>query len=146
MRTIVVGYDDSDASKRALDRAIEEAKGAGGRIFIVSVVELPLNPEGPQNYGTLDDSPAVSLPLVVPPELEPVKAHAEERLAAARVPAEFFWAAGDPAREIVDAARDNKASLVVLGEHHHSLLGRLFGTDVAATVEHELDAQVIVVE
>ena len=144
-RTIVVGYDDKEPAKRALERALEEAN-AGDRLVVVSILELPLNPEGPQNYGTLDDSPARMIPLVVPAELEPVQAHAEERVAAAGVPATFFWAAGEPANEIVEAARDNKASLVVVGTHHHSLLGRLFGNDVAAEIERELGSAVIVVE
>lgn len=144
--TIVVGYDDREPAKRALERAIEEAKSSGRRLVIVSIVEMPLNPEGPQNFGTLDDSPARMIPLVVPPELEPVQAHAEERIAATGVRAEFVWAVGDPAREIIDAARDHNASLVVLGSHHHSLLGRLVGADVAAQVERELGASVIVVE
>jgi nucleotide-binding universal stress UspA family protein len=144
--TIVVGYDDKEPANRALDRAIEEAKSSGGELVVVSVVEMPLNPEGPQNFGTLDDSPARMIPLVVPPELEPVQAHAEERLASAGVRAEFVWAVGDPANEIVHAARERKASVVVLGSHHHSLLGRFFGADVAAGVEREVGAGVIVVE
>jgi nucleotide-binding universal stress UspA family protein len=144
--TIVVGYDDNDAAKRALERGIEEARSTDGRLVVVSVVDLPLNPEGPQPFGALDDSPARTIPLVVPPELEPLQAQAEEKIAAAGVTGEFFWAVGDPAREIVEAARDRNASLVVLGAHHHSALGRLFGADVAAKVEHELGAGVIVVE
>jgi nucleotide-binding universal stress UspA family protein len=144
--TIVVGYDDKEPAKRALERAIQEAKESGGRLVVVSVVEMPLNPEGPQNFGTLDDSPARMIPLVVPPELEPVQEHAAERIAAEGVDAEFFWAVGDPAQEIADAAREHNASTVVVGEHHHSLLGRLWRLDVAAEVERELGARVIVVE
>jgi nucleotide-binding universal stress UspA family protein len=144
--TIVVGYDDTDAAQRALERGIEEAKSSGGELAVVSVVDLPLNPEGPQSFGALDDSPARMIPLVVPPELEPLQARAENRMAAAGVTREFVWAVGDPAREIVDAARDRSASLVVLGSHHHSALGRLFGADVAAKVEHELGAAVVVVD
>lgn len=142
----MVGYDDKEPAKRALERAIEEAKSSGGRLVVVSIVEMPLDPEGPQNFGTLDDSPARMIPLVVPPELESVQAHAEERIVSAGLRAEFVWAVGDPARQIVDVARDRKASLVLLGSHHHSLLGRLFGADVAADVERELGARLIVVE
>ena len=45
---IVVGYDDEDAAKRALDRALDEAKANGTGLVVVSVVELPLDPEGPR--------------------------------------------------------------------------------------------------
>ena len=38
-------------------RAIEEARDSGRQLVVVAVLEMPLNPEGPQNFGTLDDSP-----------------------------------------------------------------------------------------
>jgi nucleotide-binding universal stress UspA family protein len=144
--TIVVGYDDKEPARRALERAIEEAKRSGDELVVVSVLELPFNPEGPQNFGTLDDSPPPMIPPVVPPELESVQAHAEELVASAGVRAELVWAVGEPAKEIVEAARDRNASLVVVGSHHHSLLGRLFGNDVAAEVERKLGSRVVSVE
>ncbi len=143
---IVVGYDDEDAAKRALDRALDEAKSAGTGLVVVSVVELPLDPEGPQNFGTLDDSPARMIPLVVPDELEPVIAHARQRVAAEGVFADFLWAAGDPANVLVDVARDRSASLVVVGSHHHGFLAKLVGSDVAAEVKRHAGADVLVVE
>jgi nucleotide-binding universal stress UspA family protein len=144
--TIVVGYDDEDAAKRALDRALEEANASRAELVVVTVVELPLDPEGPQSFGTLDDSPARMIPLVVPEELEPVLAHARERVAAAGVKADFLWAAGDPASVLVDVARDRQASLVVVGSHHHSFLAKLVGLDVAAEVKRHAGADVLVVE
>jgi nucleotide-binding universal stress UspA family protein len=93
-KTIVVGYDDKEPAKRALERAIAEAKESGGTLVVVTVVEFPLDPEGPQSFGALDDSPARMIPLVVPPELEPVLAHARGRVAAESVQADFLWAAG----------------------------------------------------
>jgi nucleotide-binding universal stress UspA family protein len=143
---IVVGYDDEGAAKRALDRALDEAKANGAQVVVVAVVELPLDPEGPQNFGTLDDSPARMIPLVVPEELEPVLAHARERVAAEGVSADFLWAAGDPANVLVDVARDRGASLVVVGTHHHGFLSKLVGNDVAAEVKRHAGADVLVVE
>jgi nucleotide-binding universal stress UspA family protein len=55
-----------------------------------------------------------------------------------------MWAAGEPGNAIVEAARDAKVDTVVLGEHHHSFLAGLFGSDVAAAVERELGSAVIV--
>jgi hypothetical protein len=49
-------------------------KDSGGTLVVVTVVELPLDPDGPQSFGTLDDSPTRMIPLVAPTELEPVLA------------------------------------------------------------------------
>jgi nucleotide-binding universal stress UspA family protein len=144
--TIVVGYDDSESSQRALERALAEAKTSGWELIIVSVVEMPFDPEGPQNFGTLDDSPARMIPLVLPPELEPVIARAKDRAAEEGIEADYLWAVGDPATVIVDAARERKASLVVLGSHHHGFMSKLFGVDVAAEVKRELGADAVVVD
>ena len=146
MSTIVVGYDDEDAAKRALERALQEAKGSRAKLVVVSVVELPLDPEGPRNFGTLDDGPARAIPRVVPDDLEPVLAHARARVAAEGVAADFLWAAGDPANVLVDVARDRRASLVVVGRHHHGFLANLVGSDVAAEVKRHAGADVLVVD
>ena len=131
--TIVVGYDGAERSSKALDRAIDEAREDGAKLVVVAVAEMPLNPEGPQNFGTLDDSPARMIPLVEPPELEPVLAEAKERVESAGLTGEYMWAAGDPANEIVEVAKDRKAALIVIGSHHHSLFARLLGATPAAT-------------
>lgn len=145
MAAIVVGYDDKKPAQHALERALDEAKEAHARLVVVSVLEMPLDPEGPQNFGTLDDSPARMIPLVLPPDLEPVVAHARERVADEGVTAEFLWAAGDPGQVIIEVARDRQASLVVLGEHHHGLFAKLAGADVADEVKRGSGADVVVV-
>jgi nucleotide-binding universal stress UspA family protein len=145
-KTIVVGYDGGDAAARALDRAIDEARGSDAELVVVAVEAMPLSPEGPQNFGTLDDSPATMIPLVQPPELEPVFAAARERIDAAGVRADYVWAAGEPAREIIDTARDRGAATIVVGSHHHGLFGRLLGADVAGEIRREAGCEVVVVE
>lgn len=144
--TIVVGYDGEKAAQHALDRAIDEARGSGAHLVIVAVAEMPFNPEGPQSFGALDDTPAKMIPLVEPPELEPVLGDARRRIEAAGLSADYVWAAGNAARAIVDVARDRHAALVVVGSHHHGLLGRLLGEDVAAGVRDEAGCEVLVVE
>jgi nucleotide-binding universal stress UspA family protein len=146
MRTIVVGYDGEDAATRALERAIEDAHASRGRIVVVAVSEMPLNPEGPQNFGTLDDTPARMIPLVEPPELGPIFTKARALLEAARVKGDYVWAAGDAADAIIGTARERHADVVMLGAHHHGLLTRLFGTDVASEVERNVGCEVVVVD
>jgi nucleotide-binding universal stress UspA family protein len=143
---IVVGYDGSKASSKALDRAIDEAQARRAGLIVVAVEEMPLNPEGPQNFGTLDDTPARMIPLVQPPELEPVLAGAKQRIEAAGLTADYTWAAGEPASAIVGTARDRGAQLIVVGSHHHGLLSRVLGPDVATQVKRDAGCDVILAD
>jgi nucleotide-binding universal stress UspA family protein len=143
--TILVGYDAHAAAERALDRAIQEARTRDGQLVVLAVAKMPLDPQGPQNFGTLDDAPLEGLPSAPPPEQEQALAAARRKVAEAAIPAQYLWTAGDPSASIVHVARDKRASLVVLGEHHHSLFGGLFGTDVAKNVAGELGPETIVV-
>ena len=143
--TIVIGFDDSEGTERALDHAIAEAGASGDRLVVLSVFEALLDPEGPQNFGNLNES-AQMIPLVEPAELEPILAKARARVEAAGLDADYVWAVGNPADKIAATARDRKARLVVLAAHHHGFFGRLLGTDVATEVERELGTSVVVVD
>lgn len=107
---------------------------------------MPLDPNAPRNFGTLGDGPAARMPAGLPPELEPVVAHAHDRVAAAGLRADFLWAAGDPAEVIIEVAQERNASLIVLGEHHHSLFAALVGADVPGEVKRRSGADVLVVD
>jgi nucleotide-binding universal stress UspA family protein len=144
VRRILVGFDDSDAARRALDRGIAEARERNARLVVLSVFEVPLDPQVDRFFGTLDDiADWEGKPIAPPPELVGLLGEARDRVETAGLQADFMWAAGEPGRAIVDAARDAKAEAVVLGEHHHGFLAGLFGADVAAEVRKELDAAVI---
>jgi nucleotide-binding universal stress UspA family protein len=142
---ILVGYDSAPAAERALDRAIEEAKGQGAKLIVLAVVDLP-PVGGPMDVGTLFETPALALPPIPPPAQKRVLDEARERVDAAGVDAEYVSAAGDPATAIIEVARERGASLVVLGRVHHSWLGRAFGADVAFTVQKLLGAKTVLVD
>ena len=143
--TILIGYDASEGADRALDRAISEATSSADTLVVLAVYEMLLDPEGPQSFGNLNET-AEMMPLVEPPELEPILARARERVEAAGLEADYIWAVGNPADKIAATARDRETRLVILASHHHGFLGRLLGTDVAAEVERELGSTVLVVE
>ncbi len=82
--TIVVGYDGEEPAARALDRAIEEARVRHAKLLVVSVAEMPFNPEGPQNFGS-SAGPHDMMPLVEPAELEPVLEQARMKIEAAGI-------------------------------------------------------------
>lgn len=142
---VLVGFDDSAAARRALDRGIAEAQARQARLVVLSVFEVPLDPQVDRFFGTLDDiADWEGKPIAPPPELVGLLAEARDEVEGHGLQAEFMWAAGEPGNAIVEAARDAKVDTVVLGEHHHSFLAGLFGSDVAAAVERELGSTVIV--
>jgi nucleotide-binding universal stress UspA family protein len=144
VRRILVGYDGSEGGRRALDRAITEARQSRGQITVLSVVDIPLNLDVPRNFGTLDDiSDNEGAELSPPPEVVEHLTEARERLAAAGFDAELAWAAGEPARKIVETAQRSGADVIVLGEHHHGFLADLFGANVDAEVQREAGCDVI---
>jgi nucleotide-binding universal stress UspA family protein len=142
---VLVGFDDSAAARRALDRGIAEARARKARLIVLSVFEVPLDPQVDRFFGTLDDiADWEGKPIAPPPELIGLLTEARDEVEGHGLQAEFMWAAGEPGNAIVEAARDAKVDTVVLGEHHHSFLAGLFGSDVAAAVERELGSAVIV--
>ena len=144
--TVVVGYDGHERSDAALDRAIDEARDTHARLVVLAVLEMPLDPDAPRNYGTLDDSPVRTMPSGEPPGLEPLFERARARIETAGVKADYEWAVGDPVDSIVETAHDRHAKLVVLGAHEQSWLGRLVGSeDVAAEVRERVDCEVVAV-
>lgn len=140
----MVGFDDKPPAERALDRAIEEARAHYGRLLVVTVLELSLDPTGLRNYGTLDDGPFPSH-LAPTPEVEHALTDARARVEAAHMRAEYLWAAGDPARSLVDVATEHRARAIVIGEHHGGFFSGLFGLDVESQVKREAGCDVIVV-
>ena len=106
---------------------------------------MPLDPRAPRQFGTAGDGSPVTGPFAVPPPIADVLDDARSRLGP-DVPADFAWAPGAPARLIVDVAAERGATTIVVGHHHHGMLGRLFGTDVAADVERLADCEVLLVD
>jgi len=144
MRRILVGYDGSNGGRRALERAVQEARTVGGRVTVLAVVNMPLDPDGPRNFGTLDDiSDREGEALSPPPDIVHHLTEAGDQLAKDGIDAELQWGAGEPGSVIVETARRIHANVIVLGEHHHGFLGQLFGADIDAEVQREAGCDVI---
>lgn len=138
MKTIVVGYDDSEAAKRALERAAELATAFGAKVIVTSVAPMLVGAAAARGIGPLDPAD--------PPEL-----HREELRAAAaflssrRIDAEYDLELGEPAEQILELAARRNADLVVVGSREASLLERLFDPSVSGAVQRRARCDVLVV-
>ena len=135
MKTIVVGYDDSEPAKRALARAAELANQFGAKVVVTSVAPVLISGHG---VGPTDP-------------LDPPEEHRQDLMNAAAflnehgVEGEFDLALDDPASHIVHLAEDRNADLVVVGTNEPGLLQRLLGLSVSDKVERKAHCDVMVV-
>jgi nucleotide-binding universal stress UspA family protein len=117
---IIVAYDDSEPAKRALERAAAMT-GYGSTLTVVSVA-----PTGGASGGD-------------------VLAHARERLLSKHVMATYLQPVGEPADELVTAATELGADVVVVGRRSGNLLRRLMLGSVSAKVVSNAPCDVLVV-
>ena len=136
MKTILVGYDDSQESERALERAAEIATAFSSRVHVTSVA--PLLVGAPRTMGPYDpsDTPAEHVE-----QLE----HAKTLLIEHGITPVLEQAHGDPADMILEVADEVGADLIVLGSHERSLVEHALGLSVSGTVARKAHGDVLVV-
>ncbi|MFP3307345.1 MAG: universal stress protein [Thermocladium sp.] len=135
---IVVAYDGSPHSKRALDMAIDIAKKYGSRLYIIEVVD-------PAALIGLGVSP---VPQTVLDQLyQKAKDDIEEaHKRAAGLETEGQVLEGDPATSILEFVDKVKADLLVSGSRGLSTLKRLFLGSVSSRLVSEARIPVLVVK
>ena len=150
MKSIVVGYDASDAAERVLDRAAELAEALAARLVVVSVADAPLpatapvlEPTGPMPV------PGAAAPLADPePERELAQRRLERaraRLASRSLEADYVAEVGSPAERLLVVADERDAELIVVGHGEHGLLERLVMQPVEEAVARRARRDVLIV-
>lgn len=133
---IVIGYDGTKSSRKALQAALDLASEHGAQLFVISValaLDLPYDAETRAIVGLSLDRRSKLL-------LE------SERLAAERgIKAHFEVLQGHPAEQIVDYAERQDADLIVVGHRDHSKWVRLFFPSVSEKVTKNTKRPVLVV-
>lgn len=134
MKTIVLGYDDSDPAKRALERAAELARPFGAKVIVTSVARLLVG----RGVGPID-------PVDPPDEHRRELMQAAGFLAEHGIEGEYDLALGDPAEHIIELAEERGADLIVVGTREPSLLERLLGLSVSGKVQRKAHCDVLIV-
>jgi nucleotide-binding universal stress UspA family protein len=137
MHMIVVGYDETEPAKRALERAADFAAAFGSKLIVTSVAPV-MTPSGGHGSGGPDPTD--------PPEKHSEElTHARDYLDGRGLSAEYVAAVGHPADAIVAAAEEYGADLIVVGTREPSTLERVLGSSVSQSVSHHAHCDVLIV-
>jgi nucleotide-binding universal stress UspA family protein len=136
VKTIVIGYDETEAAKRALERAADLAAAFGSKLIVTSVASV-LVPAG-RGMGGVDPTDPIDRHLE---EL----AHAREYLSGRGLEADYRPAVGNPAEAIVAVAEEAAADLIVVGTREPNMLERLLGLSVSGSVSRHAHSDVLIV-
>lgn len=135
MKTIVLGYDDSETAKLALERAAEFATAFDAGVLVVSVA--PVLVGAAHGIGPIDP--------VEPPELHREQlAIAKDELKRRGIEASSQLAVGDPADAILEVAATEGADLIVVGGGS-GFISELLGVSVSGSVQRRAHCDVLVV-
>ena len=135
MSTIVVGYDDTAGSQKALERAATLAKALGAKLVVTSVTPIMLS--AGRSAGPIDSTDP---PEKHAKELETARTYLEGQA----IESDYQGAIGEPSDALVQLAEERGADMIVVG-HHHGVVHRLFGASVSDTVSHHAHCDVLIV-
>jgi nucleotide-binding universal stress UspA family protein len=135
MKAIVVGYDGSEHSERALERAVSMARN-GTEIMVVSAAEPLMRSGG--FAGTRDVDPADA--KAASDNLDKAAA----RLREAGLPCRAVEAHAKPADALVEQAKEHGADLIIVGKRGLNALERSLLGSVSTKVVHDAACDVLV--
>jgi nucleotide-binding universal stress UspA family protein len=136
LKTIVVGFDDTEPSRRALERAADLAEAFGAKLVVTSVAPILIG--AGRSAGPID-------PVYSPAEHREQLKDARDLLEARSIEVEYVPALGEPADTIAELADDRDADLIVVGTRDPGILERLLGQSVSERVAHHAHRDVLIV-
>jgi nucleotide-binding universal stress UspA family protein len=131
MKRILVAYDGGEPGRRALETAIELARGIGALVSVVSVV--PYHP-GRSPIDPWDDRDVHAAEL----------REARQILADAGIAADYLEPSGDPARTIEHLVEESGYDMVVLGSRGLGAISRMMQGSVSEHVATHAKATVVI--
>ena len=136
MKTIVVGYDETDPARRALERAADLASAFDARVVVASVAGVI--GAGAREGGVDPSDP----PSEHAKELDNAKAY----LSGRGIEGEFRLGVGDPAEALVELADEVGADLIAVGTRHLGFVQEMLGSSVSGAVKRKAHCDVLIVQ
>jgi nucleotide-binding universal stress UspA family protein len=124
--TIVLAYNDTAGSNRALERAAELAKFYDAKLVVTSIVPVLVGGERSEGPGE---------------ELQ----KADAKLRELGIEPELVEAVGEIGEAIVEVAASRDAGLIVVGTRELSQVERMLGHSVSETVQRMAHCDVLIV-
>jgi nucleotide-binding universal stress UspA family protein len=144
---MLVAVDGSSNSDRALDYALNLAEKCGASVLLLNVFQLPAfyeSPEEPPAYSASRAGYIKDLKAVHEKTLAGVAAKARTLKPSLEVTAEMRE--GEPAAQIVEAAKEGGFDLVVVGHRGWSRMRELFLGGTSERVAHLTECAVLIVK
>ncbi|MDH5795634.1 MAG: universal stress protein [Candidatus Bathyarchaeota archaeon] len=139
---ILVGLDGSEYSVKALEFAIDLAKKYRSQLVLVHVVMRQIYAINPPEAGILAGTAIVR---ELEAEGKAILAKGEETVKAQGLPVEVRLRQGVPAEELLRAAADEKADLIVLGSRGLSQVKAFLLGSVSDKVSHHAKCPILIV-
>jgi nucleotide-binding universal stress UspA family protein len=134
MQRIVVGFDGSEHSRKALERAADISHGATVAVVSAANVTRYLRDPGLRPVDPADAEARTAA-------LAEARKYLEDR----GINAEYIEGHGRPADVIVQEAKESGADLIVVGTRGHGAAVDLFMGSVSTNVVHHATTDVLVV-
>ena len=139
---ILVALDGSDYSLKALNFAVDLAKKYQSQLVLVHVVMRQIYAINPPEAGILAGTAIVR---ELEAEGKAILAKGEETVRAQGLPVEIRLRQGVPAEELLRAAAEEKADLMVLGSRGLSQVKAFLLGSVSDKVSHHAKCPVLIV-
>ena len=136
IKTILVGYDESEPAQRALERAASLAKAFEAKLIVTSVAPVTVPASGRSIGADPTDTAGQH-------RAELHEAHVY--LEGQGLSADYIEAVGHEADSILEAARERSADMIVVGTREVGKLHRLLGQSVSDAVAHGARCDVLIV-
>ncbi|WP_185601705.1 universal stress protein [Paenibacillus sp. 598K] len=126
---LLVAYDGSEQSIRALKTGIEMARSWNATLEVVHVFDIPM-----LIVGEAMIPPPVENSVAIAQEADNLAAEAQSILSAASLQAEVTVLQGDPGRRIIETAEEKGTDLIIIGSRGLSGLREMFLGSVSSYI------------